>query len=96
MNSARKTLAPGDHPDKDVRKVLKEILKRKEPSWDLKEGGHWGTLWCSNHCCQIPVSGSPRNAQRHAQELLRDANKCPRKDGDVKKRKRRRRSRRSA
>ena len=86
VNSARKRLSAGDHPAKEVRKALKDILKRKKPSFELTEGGHWGTLWCSNGCCQIPVSGTPRNAQRHAMDLIREANKCPRKDGDVRKR----------
>lgn len=85
MNDARKRLRAGDHTDKEVRKVLREILKRKGPSFELTEGGHWGVLWCSNGCCKIAVNGTPRNPQRHAQTLLREANKCPRKDGDVRK-----------
>lgn len=89
MNDSRKRLTPSDHDEKEVRKVLKAILKRSEPAWELTKGGHWGTLWCSNHCCQIPVNGSPRNPQRHAQDILREADKCPRKDGDVRKRTRR-------
>src|SRR4051812_22857231 len=81
----RKELAPGAHPEKEVRKALREILERDSPSFELVQGGHWGLLICSNGCCQISVSGSPRNPQRHALELVREANKCPRKDGDVRK-----------
>jgi hypothetical protein len=84
--SARKALSPGDHPDKEVRKVLKAILKRKDPSFELLEAGHWGTLRCDRGCCQIVVNGTPKAPQRHAQDLVREANKCPRKDGDVRKR----------
>lgn len=86
MDSARKKLSSGAHPEKEVRKVLKAVLKRKDPAFELLEGGHWGTLYCNRGCCQIPVSGSPRNPQRHAQDLLREASKCPRKEGDVRKR----------
>lgn len=85
----RAQLTAGSHPDKDVRKALKTILEAEDPSFTLVAGGHWGTLWCSNHCCQIPVAGSPRNAGRHARDLLREVAKCPREDGDVRKRQRR-------
>ncbi|WP_203336706.1 hypothetical protein [Nocardioides limicola] len=80
MSDSRKRLDASDHPDKDVRKALKRIL---EGPFELVKGGHWGMLRCDNGCCQISVSGSPRNAPRHALELLREAAKCPRDDGDV-------------
>ncbi|GAA1446420.1 hypothetical protein GCM10009641_69940 [Mycobacterium cookii] len=89
MVSARKARAPGDHPEKEVRKALKEILKLKGAGFELLAGGHWGLLCCANGCCQVSVSGSPRNPQRHAQDLLREARKCPRKDGDIRKQQRR-------
>lgn len=81
MNDSRKRLAASDHPNKEVRKGLKQILEGG--SFDLLKGGHWGMLRCDNGCCQISVNGSPRNPQRHADELLREAAKCPRDDGDV-------------
>lgn len=87
MNDSRKRLAASDHRDKDVRKALKLILRGD--GFELVAGGHWGLLRCSNGCCQISVSGTPRNAQRHAQDLLREARKCPRDDGDVRNKQRR-------
>jgi hypothetical protein len=89
MAVARKRLLPKDHTDKEVRKALREILKMKAASFELYEGGHWGMLWCAKGCCQIGVWGTPKNPQRHAEELLREARKCPRQDGDVRKRIRR-------
>lgn len=81
LSDSRKRLDASDHPDKEVRKALKQIL---EGPFDLFKGGHWGMLRCDNGCCQIPVNGSPKNPQRHAQnDLLREAAKCPRDDGDV-------------
>lgn len=86
MDSARKKLVPGDHGNKEVRKALKEILKRKDPGFELLKGGHWGTLYCDRGCCQVPVHGTPSNPARHARDLIREADKCPRDDGDVRKR----------
>lgn len=89
MDSARKKLTPADHQDKDVRKALKQILRRNGPKFELYAAGHWGTLFCDKGCCQIQVDGTPRVAHRHAKDLIREANKCPRKDGDIRKRPRR-------
>lgn len=86
MNDSRERLAAGDHSKKEVRKALKEILAGG--GFDLYKGGPWGTLWCSNGCCQIPVNGTPKNPQRHARDLLREAAKCPRDEGDVRNKKR--------
>lgn len=75
-----------DHPDKEIRKALKEILDMAgEVTFKLTQAGHWGTLYCSKGCCKIAVNGTPRNAANHARDLLREARKCPRKDGDVRK-----------
>lgn len=81
MNDSRKRLTASDHPDKEVRKALRQILKGQR--FKLIEGGHWGMLRCNVGCCQIPVNGTPRNPQRHAQDLLREAARCPRDEGDV-------------
>lgn len=81
MKGSRKALAASDHPNKEVRNALKQILKGRR--FRLVEGGHWGLLLCSNGCCQISVSGSPRNPERHARNLLLEARKCPRDKGDV-------------
>lgn len=86
MNNSRKRFAASDHPDKEVRKALKEILY--DGAFELVKGGHWGMLRCENGCCQMSVSGSPRNAQRHANDLLREAAKCPRDANDVRNKQR--------
>jgi hypothetical protein len=89
----RELREPGDHQDKEIRKVLKEIVKASpgRPSFQLVKGGHWGMLECSNGCCQIGVWGTPKNAVNHARDLRREVAKCPRKDGDVRKRQARKR-----
>lgn len=81
MNDTRKRLAASDHPAKEVRKALKEIVA--DGDFDLFKGGHWGILRCHKGCCQVSVAGSPKNPTRHANDLLREAAKCPRDDGDV-------------
>lgn len=83
-----RALSAGDHSKKEVRKVLKQIMEMQDPSFELVEGGHWGTLICSNGCCRVSVDGTPKSAQRHAQRLLQEAKRCPRDDGDIRKRSR--------
>ncbi|MGL5826996.1 MAG: hypothetical protein ACRCYU_19610 [Nocardioides sp.] len=86
---SRKELTPSDHPDKELRKVLTQILDVRDedghPVFRIVKGGHWGHLICSRGCCKTAVSKTPRNAARHARNLRREANKCPREDGDVRK-----------
>lgn len=86
---SRESLAPSDHPDKEIRKALEQILAMDNVRFTIKAGGHWGMLLCSNGCCQIGVHKTPRVPHIHARDLLREARKCPRKDGDVRKRRER-------
>ena len=87
MTTSRKSMVASDHQDKDVRKVLAKILDGGR--FELFQGGHWGMLRCTEGCCQIAVSGTPKNPQRHARDLAREASKCPRDDGDVRSKVRR-------
>lgn len=86
MAKSRRVLRASDHPEKEISKALKEILAGGR--FTLSSGGHWGMLRCDNGCCQVPVNGTPKNPQRHAGDLRREAAKCPRDDGDVRNKKR--------
>jgi hypothetical protein len=83
VGPARKPLSASDHPDKEIQRALKEILDRTSPSFTLYAGGHWGILRCSNGCCQISVSGTPRVPARDARKLIREADRCPLDEHDV-------------
>ena len=86
---ARKVLEPRDHPDKDIRKALKEILAMKGGChFSLYAGGHWGIIRCMSGCCNMSVSGTPRIPRAEAQVLVREARKCPREAGDIRNAKR--------
>ena len=87
--AGRRELRPRDHKDKDVRKALKEVLAMHGGDhFRLLAGGHWGLIRCRAGCCQIGVKGTPRNAGDHASDLLLEAAKCPREDGDIRNRRR--------
>ena len=73
-------LQPRDHKDKVVREALTTIMA--PGGWSLNKGGHWGLLTCGDGCHRISVSGTPRVAERHARDLLREAQTCPLPDGD--------------
>lgn len=67
----RPTLKSSDHGDKDVVKALLTILEMDDGNrFSLHEGGHWGTLVCSEGCCALPVDGTPRNPSGHAAEFF--------------------------
>ena len=85
----RAELKASDHPDKDVRKALREILKMEGgKQFRLVRGGHWGLIFCRHDCCMITVDGTPRNAHNHVEELYAEARKCPRNDDDPTSRRR--------
>lgn len=77
--------SPSDHTDKDIRAALEKILEMDGPGFKLFKGGHWGMLRCGRGCCQISVDGTSRIPQIHAKDLVREARKCPRPDGDPRK-----------
>lgn len=86
----RPMLAPSDHPEKEIREALSEILAMKDGNhFTLHKGGHWGLLACATGCCSISVSGSPRRPSGEARQLIREARKCPRDEGDVQNKMRR-------
>lgn len=75
-------LDPSDHPDHEVRKALKKLVKRR---WILRKEGHWGRLYCpcdNGGCTTISVGGSPENPEREAVRITRIAARCPLKRGD--------------
>lgn len=70
-------ICPADHPKKAVRDVLRSLTGQ---GWRLHKGGHWGKLFCPcphGGCTTIPVHGTPKNAERHARDILRRARLCP-------------------
>lgn len=74
--SDKKHLRPSDHPNKIIRQALEEIMS--DDHWELIDAGHWGSLRCKRDCeCKIPVSGTPRVAERHARDLVKAARRCP-------------------
>lgn len=79
-------LLPRSHKDKAVRAALEEILGGG--GWSLRKGGHWGLLTCDVGCHRISISGTPRVAERHARDVLREARTCPLPDGDPRSKKR--------
>ena len=79
-------LLPRNHQYKVVREALEEIMSAG--GWSLHKAGHWGSLICDAGCHRIPVSGTPRVAERHARDLLRLARTCPLPDDDPRSKKR--------
>ena len=57
----RERLAPGAHPNKEIRKALQDVMKIDQGErFILVKGGHWGLLVCDRGCCRIQVNGTPR------------------------------------
>lgn len=74
-------LDPASHPDKDIREVLKTLVRA---GWTLHKGGHWGWLYCPcpDTCLKITVGGSPPNVGRAVRRIKNEARKCPLPVGD--------------
>lgn len=72
-------IAAGDHPDKDVRRVLRRLTGE---GWSLRKESHWGTLYCPCRCMTISVPGTPRNPSTAARRIERASRQCPRPDDD--------------
>lgn len=72
-------LSAADHQDKDVRRLLKRLTAE---GWSLRKEGHWGRLYCPCRCTTIPVSGTPRDAARHARRIGHLAARCPLPEDD--------------
>lgn len=62
------------HPNKDVERAI-QYAEANE--WKVKEGGHWGFLYCpynDDECrcgtrCKAGIWGSPKNPGNHAKQL---------------------------
>ncbi|MGH2781424.1 MAG: hypothetical protein ACRDL4_09335 [Thermoleophilaceae bacterium] len=71
-------MAKGDrHPDKDIRKAIKEAL---DAGWNVEKntgGGHrWGTLRCGRGC-KLAVWSTPRQPATIAKRIREAVQKCP-------------------
>ena len=87
---SRGALRPSDHTSKDVAAALRTILDMNGGDhFRLVRGGHWGKVVCVEGCCRFAVHGTPQNGARHARQLLREARRCPRDEGDVRNKRRR-------
>lgn len=75
-------LAPSEHQDPAVRRVLATLAKA---GWTLRKEGHWGKLYCpckNGGCTTIPVPGTPQIAGQAAKRIQRLASRCPREPDD--------------
>ncbi len=72
-------LTPGEHPDKDVRRVLRQLVST---DWTIHKGSHWGTLYCPCGCSTIPVPGSSTSPSAAARRIARVAARCPLPEDD--------------
>lgn len=69
-------MATGDrHPDKDVRKAVKEA---QDAGWQVEKGKNhrWGTLRCGQGC-KLAVWSSPKNPMTMAKRIREAVEKCP-------------------
>jgi hypothetical protein len=76
---AGRGIAAGDHPDKDVRRVLRRLVAT---DWTLRKGAHWGTLYCPCGCSTISVPGSSTSPSVAARRIARVAARCPLPEDD--------------
>lgn len=70
-----------DHFNKHIRAAIKYAVTR---GWIVEKAGPrahiWGTLWCPRRDrsgCRIRIMSTPRNPERHAQNIRRDVDRCP-------------------
>jgi hypothetical protein len=63
------------HPDKDIRKAVKEA---EDESWEVQPGKNhrWGTLICG-HGCKFAVWTTPQNPTTFAKRIREHVAKCP-------------------
>lgn len=72
-------IAAGDHPDKDVRRVLRRLTSQ---DWTLRKEAHWGSLYCPCGCSTIPVPRTSMNPSVAARRIARVAARCPLPEDD--------------
>lgn len=69
------------HPNKDVEAAIKYAESQE---WMVKEGGHWGMLYCpynDSDCrcgtrCKAGIWGSPKNPGNHSKQLREVVDGC--------------------
>ncbi|MEX2194945.1 MAG: hypothetical protein WD844_06640 [Thermoleophilaceae bacterium] len=71
-------MAAGDrHPDKDIRKAIKEA---QDAGWQVEKntgrGHRWGTLRCG-HGCKLGIWGTPGQGTTFAKRIREAVKKCP-------------------
>ena len=69
------------HPNKHIAAAI-EVAERR--GWRVEKAGprahSWGRLLCpesTREGCYVPVFSTPRNPQRHAQDIIRSLDRCP-------------------
>ena len=65
------------HPNKEVEAAVADAESK---GWVWRKMGHWGRLFCphaNRDGCQIGVSGTPKNPDNHAKQVLRAVARCP-------------------
>ncbi|HAT2016935.1 TPA: hypothetical protein ACT9K3_002632 [Legionella pneumophila] len=75
------------HPDKDIKKAIKEAMKYGWTFDKLGKGGNshaWGQITCPakmkgfnySYWCKIIICSTPRNPSQIAQNILKKVMKC--------------------
>jgi hypothetical protein len=69
------------HANKHIREALKYAL---EQDWVIKKSGPrahaWGIIYClfGHAYCWFAVYSTPKNPERHARDIYRTVDRCPR------------------
>ncbi len=74
-------MARSRHADKDVEDAIQYA---ESEGWIVKNGGHWGFLYCpynSSDCrcgtrCKAGIWSTPKNAGSHAKQLRQVVDGC--------------------
>ncbi len=74
-------MARKSHPNKDVEAAIQYA---EANGWKVKDGGHWGFLYCpynDDECrcgtrCKAGIWGTPKNPGNHARQLRQVVDGC--------------------
>ena len=74
-------MARKSHPNKDVEAAVRYA---EANGWQVKEGGHWGFLYCpynDDECrcgtrCKAGIWSTPKNPGNHAKQLRQVVGGC--------------------
>lgn len=70
------------HPNKEIEAAV-VYAEARGWSWFKVNGHAWGKLYCGHHDregCKIFIWSTPRNAQNHAKQIMREVDRCPHKE----------------